>query len=51
MRQNYNGTSVWQRRSFWHYCRDFEQAKDEAARYVGRSIFVGAYHQGGLMTP
>lgn len=45
----YRESPVRQRRSFWHYGKNFETVKEEAGTYLDRSLFLGAYFEERLI--
>jgi len=45
----YNLSPIRQGRPFWHYGKDVETVKREHATYLGRSEFIGAYHNNELI--
>lgn len=45
----YNECPVRQGRQFWHYGKDIETVRREAATFLDCSVFIGAYFEGKLI--
>jgi hypothetical protein len=45
----YNESPIRQGKPYWHYGKDLEAVRQMNATFIDRSIFIGAYFEGGLI--